>query len=147
MRIRIRITRELWTRCMMRGWRFRGNLYTEHPLELAIQEMVPEAMLMHRYINWDSTLFELKDLADKSIKQMLISQQIPHTELPGALMAVLDTFDELITTPAKRLNLPPVQFEVEVPDSVIQKIGITQAYKVLSESKHLHYVNPNEIFP
>ena len=34
-----------------------------------------------------------------------------------------------------------IQFEIDVPDDLINQIGINEVYKILSESKTLEHVN------
>jgi hypothetical protein len=51
-------------------------------------------------------------------------------------------FDELSCSPKDRMEMPEIQFEIDVPNSVIERIGLSQIYKVLSESKTLEHVNP-----
>jgi hypothetical protein len=59
-------------------------------------------------------------------------------KLPSAAEEFISTFDAL--SPEQRIEMPEISFEIEVPDSVIQKIGIGQVYKVLSESKTMELV-------
>ena len=58
--------------------------------------------------------------------------------LPFKAIAFIEDFDD--STPEERVNMNPFSFEIDVPDSVINEIGIGQVYKVLSESKTLEYV-------
>lgn len=62
--------------------------------------------------------------------------------LPVVAVDFIKSFDSLGDTPEERLNLPEFSFEIEVPHSVIEKIGIGEAYRVLSESKTLELVHP-----
>lgn len=47
-----------------------------------------------------------------------------------------------LSEPAQRLLLQPQSFEIEVPQEVIEKIGIGEVYRILSESKTLELVHP-----
>lgn len=60
--------------------------------------------------------------------------------LPGEAMQMIIRFDELIDSPHKRLALPEFSFEIDVPSEVIEKIGLNEVYKILSESKTLEHV-------
>jgi len=42
----------------------------------------------------------------------------------------------------ERRLMPEQSFEIDVPSEVIEKIGIGEVYKILSESKTLELVNP-----
>jgi len=41
----------------------------------------------------------------------------------------------------KRHIITPISFEIDIPMSIIEKIGIREAYRVLSESKTLELVH------
>lgn len=62
-----------------------------------------------------------------------------HTiEMTADIAWFIRCFD--VASPAQRLNMREESFIVDVPDSIIEKIGISQVYKILSESKTLEYV-------
>lgn len=50
-------------------------------------------------------------------------------------------FDLLRQTPEMRLELPEQSFEIDVPHSILEKVGISEVYKILSESKTLECVS------
>ena len=58
--------------------------------------------------------------------------------LPYDATAFIDHFDSC--TPEQRLLISPFSFEIEVPEQLIQKIGIGEVYRILSESKTLELV-------
>lgn len=55
--------------------------------------------------------------------------------LPTAASTFIYRFDH--STPAERLLLPEFSFEIEVPQQLIDSIGIGEVYRILSESKTL----------
>lgn len=59
-------------------------------------------------------------------------------ELPQVATNFIKKFDKL--SPSERVLMQPFSFEIEVPEYVIEKIGIGQIYKVLSESSTLEMV-------
>lgn len=59
--------------------------------------------------------------------------------LNSDVLMFIHRFDK--ASPEERLLFPEFSFEIEVPSAVIDKIGIGQAYKVLSESKTLELVH------
>lgn len=62
--------------------------------------------------------------------------------LPEFVCLKVSEFDRLY--PDQRVNMTPFSFELEVPDYVIEKIGIGEIYRVLSESQTLELIMPNE---
>ena len=64
---------------------------------------------------------------------------ITATPLPDVAKQFIHDFDK--KTPEERVKMTPISFEVEVPEKIIDMIGISHAYKVLSESKSLELVN------
>lgn len=62
--------------------------------------------------------------------------------LPMEAQNFIIRFDRLREYPAQRLNMEEFTFEIEVPQSVIDKIGIDEVHKILSESKTLELVSP-----
>ena len=55
--------------------------------------------------------------------------------LPPAASAFVKHFDKLSSE--QRLLMDPISFEIDVPSEVIDQIGISQVYKILSESRTL----------
>lgn len=55
--------------------------------------------------------------------------------LPKEAMAFIFKFDSLL--PSERATMPEFAFEVEVPDTVMNEIGIDQVHAILKESKTL----------
>jgi hypothetical protein len=49
----------------------------------------------------------------------------------------IEYFDSLVETPEKRLEIKEQSFEIDIPDSVIEKIGLSEVEMILSESKTL----------
>jgi len=46
----------------------------------------------------------------------------------------IEKFDKL--SPKERVKIKPFEFEIDVPNEVVDLIGINQVYKVLSENTH-----------
>lgn len=61
-----------------------------------------------------------------------------YTSLPMKAREFITAFDSLF--PEERVKMKPFSFEIDVPDSVINEIGIGQVYKILSESKTLEHI-------
>lgn len=58
--------------------------------------------------------------------------------LPISAIHFIYWFDQ--SNPEQRVLMQPFSFEIEVPEYVIEKIGIGEMYRVLSESKTLELV-------
>lgn len=64
-----------------------------------------------------------------------------NANLPDEAIRFIALFDSLKRYPGIRVDLPEMQFEIDVPSEVIDKIGIGQVYKILSESRTLELVS------
>ena len=65
---------------------------------------------------------------------------IVQMELPGAARIFIMAFDT--SCPEERVRIEPISFTIDVPYSLIDKIGIGEVYRILSESKTLELVQP-----
>lgn len=65
------------------------------------------------------------------------------SSLPPEVTKYIGRFDLLSPTPFVRPFMGEIEFEIDLPDWFINEIGISQAYKVLSESKTLELVAIN----
>lgn len=55
--------------------------------------------------------------------------------LPIKAQRFIKTFDELL--PDQRVSMTPFSFDIEVPEELINQIGISEVHRILSESKTL----------
>ena len=55
--------------------------------------------------------------------------------LPQDARDFITRFDN--STPEERIAMPELTFEIDVPDSLIEEIGIEEAHKIIAESKTL----------
>ena len=117
MKILVKVTKEiLWKSkmCMLDQ-----SVYTNCAVSLAIREIIPMASVRRQYIDMDHYKIRLPEIASSFI----------------------DEFDSLVDSPSRRVLMTPISFEIDVPNEVIESIGISQVYKILSESKTLEHVN------
>lgn len=115
MKIMIHVTKDIIARsrfCTLH------NASTNCAISFAIAELFPDART--RY-------FGVHVLGD-------------YVKLPEKAQKFILDFDK--RSPDDRLSMDPIQFEINVPDFIIDEIGIGQVYKILSESKTLTHVNP-----
>jgi len=115
MKILIKVTKEVLKRSMFCS----GTSINENcAIALAVRDLFPRATVGASFIN-------------------SLAEQI---ELPDSAIRFIYKFDS--KTPDQRLQMHPLSFEVDVPDSVINEVGISEAYRILSESKTLELVQP-----
>ena len=57
--------------------------------------------------------------------------------LPGKAKKGIRVFDSLEKTPEKRLDLPEYEFEIDIPDEVIDQLDISDIKEFLKDSKTL----------
>lgn len=68
---------------------------------------------------------------------------IPHQliiKLPNSAINFITEFDHLRNTPEKRLEMPEISFEIEIPDSVLDSIGISEIRQIVEKSETLELV-------
>lgn len=63
---------------------------------------------------------------------------VSEIRLPQEASEFISQFD--FARPEKRIEMQPISFEIEVPQEVIDKIGIEEVTRILSESKTLELV-------
>lgn len=89
---------------------------------LAIKELFPNARV-------GSTVITIPN--ERAFKD-------PEIKLPIIACTFIRLFDEL--TPGDRLQMPPISFEIDVPDKVINRIGISEATAIIEKSETLAIV-------
>lgn len=60
--------------------------------------------------------------------------------LPPEATYFIYTFDKLKDSPKTRITMPEISFEIDVPDAIIEKIGIDEAKEILKKSDTLELV-------
>lgn len=121
MKIKISVTKEILEASKMCG-KNPGVFKTEScAIALAIRDVLPDASVQFKKIN---TILK----PDK--------YSIP---LPPEATKFIFRFDNL--TPEDRTTMSPISFEIDVPDSYIESIGIEEVKEILSKSKSLVLVN------
>lgn len=100
-------------------------------ISYAVRQMFPYAAV-HR----DSIFFDTSDLLpDLCGFGNLKRTNHDFAILPIEAQEFIDEFDE--SSPEDRLEMQPISFDIDVPASVIEKIGLSEVYRILSESKTL----------
>jgi hypothetical protein len=127
MKIKIHVTKEVLERSKMCGLTKEIRMFsTNCAVAIAVRDIFPNAQVYGLFI-------------DTWFGDDVLSRNI---DLPKEVTKFIDSFDE--KTPEERVNMRPISFEVDVPDYVIEKIGIEQAYKILESSPTLELVKPQQ---
>lgn len=119
MKILIKVTKDVLKRSMMCNFPDSQNC----AIAIACREFFPNAAI---------TVYDMYPFGSIDVS----------IHLPIEASRFVSKFDSLAVNKEQRLNLPEFSFEVEVPEPVLQRIGISEAYRILSESKTLELVMP-----
>lgn len=116
--------KEILQRSMMCGTGLNFDNVSENcAIALAVRDIFPKASVIYNKIYPDVNKLYLPNILISDIVNEFIS-----------------LFDRLKHNPKERLNLPETSFIVDVPDSLIELIGIEEVTKILSKSKTLELV-------
>lgn len=125
MKILIKVTKDILQRSMMCGVdSIAKNCAINCAIAVAVREIFPQA-----------------SVGLNTIAPISKEEGLERISLPITAVSFISTFDSLYHTPAKRLELPEFSFEIDVPYSILEKVGISEVYKILSESKTLECVS------
>jgi len=126
MKIRIKVTKEILKRSMMCGTDQLENSKAVSEgcaIALACQEIFPNCHVGGRYI---------KDKPYYSTANWKI-------KMPREAIEFINSFDRLYNTPKRRLELPELEFEIELTDETFDSldINIDEAIEIINNSKTL----------
>lgn len=133
MKILIKVTKEILERSKMCGVSGYRNVVRDCAVAEASREIFPTAGVC--VDSNDDTGYVIAPFLCAGIDKDIISIQ-----LPKSASRFIREFD--CATPERRAAMEPVSFEIDVPSEVIDKIGISEVYRILSESKTLELVHP-----
>jgi hypothetical protein len=128
MKVLIKITRDI----LERSAKCREHYPRNCAIALAMRELFPNCCVGAFQIRfYDSTY---------NNRSMVVGVgPVGYANLPDLAIKFIRAFDSAPV--GYRAQLPEFSFEVDIPNEVIDSIGIGQVYKVLSESKTLEHVN------
>tara|TARA_R110000868_G_scaffold14426_3_gene67154 strand:+ start:13748 stop:14116 length:369 start_codon:yes stop_codon:yes gene_type:complete len=122
MKLQINITKDILQRSMMCGTEnFVGTTPENCAIALAVRDLFPEAVVSSDTIYYFPT--------NKSCL------------LPADAQNFIEIFDELNTCPEKRLNLNEFSFEIDIPEAVIDAIGLEQVHAILENHTTMQLVS------
>jgi len=131
MRVKVNVTKDVLERSKMCGIKKKYKS-DSCAIALAFIDLFETARVGH-FETWLITYPEKKEF-----------DSLSKVCLPKSAINFIRKFDML--SPSERVLMTPFSFEIEVPEYVISKIGISQIYKTLSESRTLELVMNKEEF-
>lgn len=144
MKVKIKITKDVLKRSMLCGigdkdWDCseaksflqRIGVGFNCAIGVAINDLLPNAWVSPTVIRFFDSHKDMRDGLEKY-----------NIELPSAAVSFIKQFDHMRSNPDQRLTLPEFDFEIDIPEAIINEIGIGEAYRILSESKTLELVTP-----
>jgi hypothetical protein len=118
-KIRIKITKEILYKSRFCGFLDQKEIFTNCAISVAVRDIWPNAQVM-----MDSIIFD--------------PQINAYAKLPLETTFYLTMFD--CASVFERNNLPEHEFEIEVPDTVINSINIDEIKKLLENHPNLSIV-------
>jgi hypothetical protein len=112
MKLQINITKKILSRAMFCGTALATGATSENcAIALAVRDLFPQAIV-----------------TTDTIYYMCINA---NSLLPTEARAFIEVFDDLVEIPENRLNLEEFSFEINVPEEVIDSIGLEQVHAIL----------------
>lgn len=150
MKLQIKITKEIYKRAMMCGVRFVEidkelaavtDMYDEYNKLLYDKLLIEQRCLPSISTNCAIALAirEIDSKAEVAFDHISWSNGRGKSELSEEVTEMIHRFDKLKHFPEKRLELPEIRFQVDLPDSLVESIGIEEAYDVISKSSTLEF--------
>lgn len=124
MKLRIHVTKEIYRRSMMCGTGITvsgAEVRKSCAIALAVRDMAPFAEVFKDYIQW-------------------LGEDYGVGKLPLLAMEMILRFDLLKDRPTERLNLPEFSFDVDFPDELVDRIGLSELKSILEKSETLEEV-------
>lgn len=124
-KLKIKVTKDILRRSMMCGTNTIYECVSQNcAIALACREIFPGC-----------------DVGSDGIEGVdVIKTNYWKIRLPSEAGEFISKFDRLVFTPEERLNLPELEFEVELNDDVLACINIDEAKEVLKTSETLKLI-------
>lgn len=122
-KMKIKVTKEILKKSMWCGTIGLGGVTENCAVALAVRDIFPEATV------WYCTIST--------------GPRCQIIQMPDEVAPFIINFDRLSHAPEKRLELPELEFEIEIPDEVISKIGngnIEEVKTIIRNSETLELV-------
>lgn len=127
MKIKIKVTKEIQQRAMDCGHiDGKASEYTENcEVAEAVREIFPLVKVCHASVRLPGVFAILFTNGDE-------------ISLPYEAERRIKLFDKL--SPCDRIKQEPYEFEIDVPEQIIDRIGLSEVHRILKESKTLELV-------
>lgn len=141
MKILIKVTKDVLERTAMCGENGEYNIGKNCAIAFAVCRLLPFSTTdVHHYVSMRGEEGVVKYFINIYNNEIpTIGNFITAIPLPQEAVDFIDAFDD--ASPVDRVRMRPISFEVDIPSVVIDMISISEAYKVLSESKTLELVS------
>lgn len=132
MKIKIHITKEV----------LRESMYCERgekevgfncAVSVAVQKIFPLSFTSIKYLFFMNEEEYKREIAYRSTHETYDLGSLFTAELPAKATMFIVEFDN--SSPEERERMQPMSFEIDVPEEVINRIGLDEVKKLLSESK------------
>jgi hypothetical protein len=124
MKLKIKVTKEIIEKAIWCGTESEAGYHVSEncAVALAVRDIFPKACVCHSvFYPFEGAMFDAIIIPPKA------QDFIKH-------------FDRLADNPEARLYMDPIEFEVDIPDSVIEHIGIDEVKKIVEKSETLELV-------
>lgn len=144
-KLRISVTKNEYKKAVMCGVDESMIVEENCAIAMAICSIFP-----HAFVQGENILFYkdksygqwCKEVNESGDIYLPTPECISVVPLPAEAQEMILKFDGLIEDPLKRLELPELSFEIDVPDVVINEIGdIEEVKAIISQSPTLELVN------
>lgn len=130
MKLEIKITKEILKRAKMCGKESPFKIPTNCAIALAIREIFPNASVNRRKLFYNKQ--------DEETYKDCKNEDFLHSKLNDEIWSFVIQFDN--KSPEERVLMKPFSFEIEVPEEVINQIGIQEAIDIINKSETLNLV-------
>lgn len=138
MKILIKVTKEILSKTRL----CTSNYGINCAIAEAVREILPYAITMADSIRiYSEKCFKKWYEREILLYDLPTSKPLESIQLPPNAILFISIFDE--SQPEERVIMEPFSFEIDIPMDVIEQIGISEAYKILSESRTLELVSIN----
>jgi len=122
MKLKIKITREILRQSMMCGTTGITDINKNCAISLAIRDIMPDAVVECDYINPFPKYYP-------GTSVLIYDSETTTIVLPKRAKDFITRFDAKYSEPKKRLRMTLIDFEITLPNSVIETINISDIHK------------------
>lgn len=129
MKILVKVTKEILSKAKLCGL-VPGRVGENCAIALAIRDLFEHAWVSR----YDIVIYDRDQWVDTGAIELL------RMRLPDGARRFILEFDGHIIDPERRENMSTYSFEINVPDSFLEQIGLEEVKKILSVSESLEYI-------